>query len=69
MRCLFEVIREIGFLSTFPLMMPLHDNSHTLSWFIEVTFEERILPAEDEGVRSVQQSEDPSVVKDPPCNN
>ena len=55
MKGLFEVTREIEFLTAFPLTIPLHDNSHALSSFVNMTTE-YALPIEDECVRRIQQS-------------
>ena len=63
MKGLFEVTREIEFLTTFPLTIPLHDNSHALSSFVNMTIE-YALPIEDESVRRIQQSGYPNFVKD-----
>ena len=54
MRYLFEVTREIEFLSTSPLAISLDKKSHVLSSFVKMTLEECALPVENQDVRRVQ---------------
>ena len=64
MRCLFEVIREIGFLKTFPLMISLCGSSRGLRSFVGVTLGMGNLPVEDEVIHRVQQAEESNAVDD-----
>lgn len=59
----FEVIRQIEFLTKFPLAISLYDNSHTLSSLVKMIIKECALPIENEGICRIRQTEDSSVVK------
>ena len=64
MRYLFEVTREIEFLTTFPVAISLHDKSQVLSPIVKMTLEECALPVENKDVRRVQQSKESNAEKD-----
>jgi len=63
MRCLFDVILERGFLVTTPLIISLC-GSQNFSSLAGVARCKCDLPVEDEGVRGVEQTEEPNAIND-----